>query len=112
MDETHDPFVGDDKLFDKRAAEMQKKMVCWTHALLLKPLQLRFELEDGHAPRRAMEVSSPAQCACSVCRSWLQPHIAVCVMRPPADSTWCLLHASPCMSMPMCRACRRARMAA
>ena len=27
VDETHDPFVGDDKLFDKRAAEMQKKMV-------------------------------------------------------------------------------------
>lgn len=26
VDETHDPFVGDDKLFDKRAAEMQKKM--------------------------------------------------------------------------------------
>ena len=27
VDETHDPFVGDDKLFDKRAAEMQKKLV-------------------------------------------------------------------------------------
>ncbi len=26
MDETHDPFVGDDALFDKRAAEMQKKL--------------------------------------------------------------------------------------
>ncbi|KAK9803444.1 hypothetical protein WJX73_001656 [Symbiochloris irregularis] len=26
VDETHNPFVGDDKLFDKRAAEMQKKM--------------------------------------------------------------------------------------
>ena len=27
MDESHDPFVGDDALFDKRAQEMQKKMV-------------------------------------------------------------------------------------
>ena len=26
MDETHDAFVGDDALFEKRAAEMQKKM--------------------------------------------------------------------------------------
>jgi len=26
VDESHDPFVGDDKLFDKRAAEMQKKL--------------------------------------------------------------------------------------
>ena len=26
MDETHDPFVGDDALFEKRAAEMQKKL--------------------------------------------------------------------------------------
>ena len=29
IDETHDPFVGDDALFDKRAQEMQKKMVRW-----------------------------------------------------------------------------------
>lgn len=27
IDETHDPFVGDEALFDKRAQEMQKKMV-------------------------------------------------------------------------------------
>ena len=26
MDETHEAFVGDDALFEKRAAEMQKKM--------------------------------------------------------------------------------------
>lgn len=26
MDESHDPFVGDDKLFEKRATEMQKKL--------------------------------------------------------------------------------------
>lgn len=26
MDETHNPFVGDEKLFDKRAAEMQKRL--------------------------------------------------------------------------------------
>lgn len=26
VDETHDPFVGDDALFEKRAAEMQKKL--------------------------------------------------------------------------------------
>lgn len=26
VDESHDPFVGDDKLFDKRATEMQKKL--------------------------------------------------------------------------------------
>ena len=26
MDESHDAFVGDDALFEKRAAEMQKKM--------------------------------------------------------------------------------------
>ena len=26
MDESHDPFVGDEKLFEKRATEMQKKL--------------------------------------------------------------------------------------
>ena len=26
VDETHDPFVGDDALFEKRATEMQKKV--------------------------------------------------------------------------------------
>jgi hypothetical protein len=26
VDETHEPFVGDDALFEKRAAEMQKKL--------------------------------------------------------------------------------------
>jgi hypothetical protein len=26
VDETHNPFVGDEKLFDKRAGEMQKRL--------------------------------------------------------------------------------------
>jgi hypothetical protein len=26
VDETHNPFVGDEKLFDKRAVEMQKRL--------------------------------------------------------------------------------------
>ena len=73
MDETHDPFLGDSALFEKRAQEMQRKMVrpystrlcrsCICMCMILPlPCHVSCVLGSWHLPAQSCQLSMVYAC--------------------------------------------------